>query len=210
MDIFAEMQPRIEAFKIARENVVSSAVLPTTDGAMSCGKPPFAIDDGTDYYAVIDANGNVSPLPFSYQLADEDIEMDDAAPLFCCPMVTAGSGVNIVTYVPLVEDFEVPGEKAFCLETAEDSESWSAVEQVAGAIQQMVNEKASSNFNQALANMVSRIHERYDEFESLDQSISALAQQSSLPLALLLRSYREALDALEEELTAPEDEDDEL
>jgi len=123
MNIFEELKPKIEAFQDARDRVVSKTSLPSTHGAMNCGEPPFAVDDGTNYYAVIDVDGQVKPLPFGYQIASDDMDTDGVDVIISTPMALDGSGMGMARYVPLVEDFEIPGERAFCLESAEDSDA---------------------------------------------------------------------------------------
>ena len=208
MNIFEELQPQIQEFKHTRDHVVSSASLPQSMEDMSCGEPPFAVDDGTSYYAVIDGNGDVEPLPFGYQVANEDMQDDGVDLLLSVPMSIAGKGLMTARYVPLIEDFDLPGERAFCLETTEDSEAWQEVGKVVEELQQAVNEKALFNFNQQLANMISRLYEGCEEFESVEQTISLLLLAPSVLAALLLRSYQHALDRLEEEMSAEEDEED--
>ena len=109
MNIFAELQPHVDSFKAVREHVISAATLPEAGGSFSCGKPPFAIEDGTHYYAVIDQEGEVSPLPFGYQVSNEDMEIDGNDVVYSRPMSTAVGGVEMIRFVPLVEDFEIPG-----------------------------------------------------------------------------------------------------
>lgn len=206
MNIFAELKPRIDNFKATREYVISSAVLPPSDVALSFGAPPFAIDDGTDYYAVIDKDGGVSPLPFGYQVANDHIEEEGCDAVFSTLMASSVGGANPVRYVPLVEGFEVPGDRAFRLETACESEIFEAVGTLVDLIQGMVTEKALFNFNQRLSNAIVRICESCEELESVDQAIAALAMQSSVLPILFLRSVQHALDELEEEMGAEEDE----
>ena len=200
MNIFRELQPHIDAFKATRDHVVASGELPSTGGGVDFGQPPFVIDDGVSYYAVIDANGDVSPLPFGYQIDEVDIELDGSSVVYSEPMSMAGEGMGIVRYVPLVADFEMPGERAFCLEAAEDSEAWGAVSQMVDAVQQIVNEKALFNFNQRLSNAVVSLYERIEGLESVDQALAGLFVDSSLLSVLILGSYRHALDEIEEEL----------
>jgi len=209
MNIFEELKPRIETFKATREHVLSSALLPPTDAGMRIGKPPFAVDDGTSYYAVIDKNGDVSQLPFGYQIPNEEMETEGADAIFSAPMAAAGGGMNIARYIPLVENYDIPGDRAFCLETAEDSVAWEAVGKMADQIQQVVNEGALFNFHQRLANTISCLYESCEEIESVDQAIAVLFLDSSLLTVLFLRSYQHALDALEDEMSAAEEDDDE-
>lgn len=208
MNLFEELQPRIEAFRNVRDHVVNGAHLPPRDGAVSFGNPPFAIDDGTDYYAVVDEGGNVSPLPFGYQVPDEDIATEDADVIYSRPMSMAGSGMNIARYVPLVSDFQCPGERAFCLEVTEGSDAWEAVGQTVEAIQNILNEKALFNFNQRLSNVLVSLYSGCEELESIDQTISALCMDPSVLAVLVLRSHQFALDSLEDEMSAEEDEDE--
>ena len=209
MNIFEELQPQIQEFKHIRDHVVSSASLPQSMGAMSCGEPPFAVDDGTSYYAVIDGNGDVKPLPFGYQVANEDMQDDGVDVLLSVPMSIAGKGLMTARYVPLVKDFDIPGDRAFCLETAEDSVAWEVVGKAVAQFQQVVNEKVLFNFSQRLANTISLLYEGCEEIESVDQTISALFLNSSVLPVLFLRSYQHALDALEDEMSAEEEYDDE-
>jgi hypothetical protein len=209
MNIFEELRPQIEAFKDTRDEVVSSASLQPTDGAMGCGEPPFAVDDGTNYYAVIDENGDVKPFPFGYQVANEDMQDDGVDRLLSFPMSIAGKGLMAARYIPLVENFDIPGDRAFCLETAEDSVAWEAVGEAVDQLQQAVNERALFNFSQRLANAVSRLYEGCEELESVDQTISALFLEPSVLMILLSRSYQHALERIEEEMSAEEGDDDE-
>jgi len=206
MNIFEELKPQIEAFKATRDHLVACASLPQTGGAISFGSPPFVIDGGSNYYAVIHANGEVSPLPFGYQIPNEEFETDGVDAVYI--PVMAG-GMTDVSYVPLAEDFEVPGDRAFCLETAEDSEAWEAVGKVVESIQQMVNEKALFNFNQRLSNALISIYQTCDALESVDQTISALFLEPSVLSLFLHRSYQYALDELAEEMSAEEEDEDE-
>ena len=66
MNIFEELKPQIEAFKLTREHIVDAVSLSPMSEGMSWGEPPFAMDDGNSYYAVINENEEVSPLPFGY------------------------------------------------------------------------------------------------------------------------------------------------
>ena len=206
MNIFEELEPRIETFKAAREHVMSTASLPPTDVAISFGEPPFAIDDGTDYYAVIDADGNVSPLPFGYQVPDEFLA--DADAIFSKPVSSVVSGMSIARFVPLVEEFAIPGDRAFCLETAENSEAWEAIGRTLETIQNVVNEKVLFNFNQRLSNALVSLYGGYEELESVDQTISALFMNPSVLMVLLFRSYQHAIDSIEDEMSAEEDDDE--
>ena len=206
MSMYAEFEPRLDKFKATREHVISSAKLPPADAALSFGEPPFAIDDGTDCYAVIDKDGNVSPLPFGYQVPDEYLA--DADAIFSKPVSSVVSGMSIVRFVPLVDDFSMPGDRAFCLETAEDFGAWEAVGQAVEVIQNMVNEKALFNFNQRLSNALVSLYAGYEELESVDQTISALFMNPSVLAVLLLRSYQHAIDSIEEEMSAEEDDDE--
>ena len=205
MNIFEELQPHIEAFKATREHLMSTASLPPSDSAISFGKPPFAIDDGINYYAVIDEKGNVSPLPFGYQIPNEDMEDDGIDAVFSKPVSSVRSGFNVARYLPLVEDYEAPGERAFCLETVEDSDAWEAVGQVVDALQQAIYEKAIFNFNQRLSNALVSLYEGCDQLETVDQAISALFMQPSVLSLFLLRSYQHALDKLEDEMNNEEE-----
>jgi len=204
MNIFEELKPRIDVFKATREHVVESASLPSIDGCASFGKPPFAIDDGTDYYAVIDGAGNVKPLPFGYQVSNDDIAMEGVDVVYSRPMMAATGGIDIARYVPLVEDFDMPGDRAFCLETAEDSDAFNAVGRMLDAVQAMLTEKAVFNFNQRLSNAIIGLYTGCEELESVDQAISAFSLNPSVLTVLFLRSYQHALDTLAEELSAEE------
>lgn len=180
-------------------------VYPPTEKGLSFGKPPFAVDDGTDYYAVIDKDGNVAPLPFGCEVPTEDLQMDGVDVVFSKPMPAAGEGVEVVRYMPLAENFEMPGERAFCLETFKESAAFGAVGDVLDALQEMVTEKALFNFNQRLANTIVSLYGGYEELESVDQAVAALFVGSSVLPALVLRSYQHALDVLEEEMSAEKD-----
>ena len=72
-----------------------------------------------------------------------------------------------------------------------------------------MSEKALFNFNQRLTNALARLYEGCDALESVDQAISGLLLQSSFLPVLFLRSYRHALEAIEEELSDGEDDDEE-
>ena len=209
MNTFAELKPQIQEFKETRDNVISAASLPSIDKGMSCGEPPFAVDDGTSYYAVIDANGDVKPLPFGYQVVDEDMQHDGVDYLLSTPMSISGKGMMTARYVPLVEDFEMPGDRAFCLETAEDSGAWEMIGRTVEQLQQAVNDKALYNFSQALAITISRVYEGCEKFESVDEMISELFLNSSTLTKLFLRSYQFALEVLQEEMSAAEGDEDE-
>ncbi len=209
MNIFEELKPQIEAFKVTRDNVVNGASLPPSYEGRSCGEPPFAVDDGNNYYAVINADGEASPLPFGYQVADEDIENDGVDFIFCMPMFMSGKGADTARYTPLVRDFELPNARAFCLETAEDSEAWEAVGKGLDAFQQMVNEKVLFDFNKLLSNTLVSICSSCEELESVDQAISVLLLNQTLLMGLFFCSYLRVLNALEEEMTAERSEDDE-
>lgn len=207
MNIFEELKPRIDVFQTTREHVISSALLPPTDASASFGKPPFAIDDGTDYYAVIDEDSNVSPLPFGYQIPNEDMETEGADAIYSAPMAAAGGGMNFVRYVPLVENFKIPGDRAFCLETADYSEVIDSVGSALDAVQLLVNEKALFNFNQRLANAIVSVYEDCEELESVDQAIAVFFLEPSLLPILFLRSYQHALDVIAEEMSAEMDDE---
>jgi hypothetical protein len=208
MNIYEELKTNIESFKIAREHAMSCAALPPTDMSLSCGEPPFAIDDGINCYAVINEDGKVSPLPFGYQIPDELMQSEGVEAVYSHPVAAVRSGFDIARYVPLVEDYELPGERAFCLEAAEDSKAFEAVGQVVEAVQAMVTKKAVINFNQRLSYVVVNLLDRCEELESVDQAISVLALKSSVLPTLLLRSYQHALDSVEEEMSAEEEGDD--
>ena len=209
MNIYEELKTNIESFKIAREHAMSCAALPPTDMRLGCGEPPFAIDDGINYYAVIDGDGKVSPLPFGYQIPDELMQSEGVEAVYSHPVAAVRSGFDIARYVPLVEDYEIPGERAFCLEAAEDSKAFEVVGQLAEAVQAMVTERAVFNFNQRLSNLVVSLYDEYEELDSVDQAISVLALESSVLPKLLLRSYQHALNKLAEEMSAEEGDDDE-
>lgn len=209
MNIYEELKTNIESFKIAREQAISCAALPPTNKGFSCGEPPFAIDDGINYYAVINRDGKVSPLPFGYQIPNELMQSEGVEAVYSHPVAAVRSGFDIARYVPLVEDYEIPGERAFCLETVEDSEVFEAVGRVVEAVQTMVTERALFNFNQRLSNEVVSLFDACEELESVDQAIGVLALESSVLPTLLLRSYQHALDKLEEEISVEEEDDDE-
>jgi len=200
MNIFAELRHQIEAFKDVRDHVVGATSLPSTLGVTNCGEPPFAMDDGTNFYAVIDEEGEVRPLPFGYQIDDDDLEMNGVDFVLSRPMSMVGSDISSVRYVPLVKDFDIPGERAFCLESAEDSNAWETLGKMVDTVQHMVNEQALIKFNHRLSNAICRIYEGIDEFDSVDQAIAGLFLQSSTLPMLFLGCYRDALDAIEEEL----------
>jgi len=208
MNIFEALQPQIEAFKITRDHIVDTASLPPIQEGMSCGEPPFAMDDGTHYYAVINADEEVSPLPFGYQVADEDLEHEGVEYLLSVPKSTPGCGLGFARYVPLAKDFEVPSNRAFCLETAEDSKVWESIGTAADAFQQIVNDKALFNFNQRLTRTISYMYESIEELESVDEAISVLFLETSVLPLLFLRSYQDALEAIEEELNDQDDDSD--
>ncbi len=209
MNIFEELKPQIEAFTQTRDHIVDTITLAPIREGMSCGEPPFAVDDGTSYYAVINEDEEVSPLPFGYQVDDVDMQDDGVDYLLSIPVAAVGGGMTFARYVPLVEDFKIPGDRAFCLETAEDSEAWEAVGKIVDTIQQVVSAKALLNFNQRLSHMISSIYEGCEELESVDQAIAALALKPSTLPTLLLRSYQHALDAIEAEMSDAEGEEDE-
>jgi hypothetical protein len=205
MNIYEELKPRIETFKATREHVMGTASLPPTDSAVSFGEPPFAIDDGTDYYAVIEADGNVSPLPFGFQVPGEYFAENDVDAIYNKPISTAFNGMSLVRFVPLNDDFVMPGDRAFCLEAAEGSEAFDAISNMFAAVQTMVDEKTSFNFNQRLSNAIVSLYDGYDDLESVDQTISALFLEPSVLMLFALRSYRHALGEIEEEMSAEED-----
>ena len=209
MNIFEELKPHIEEFKVARDHMMSCAILPPTDTGRNFGKPPFAVGDGCNDYAVIDKDGNVLPLPFGYQIPDECVQSEDVDAGFSHPAAGIGSGFGIASYLPLVEDYEIPGERAFCLETAEDSEVCEIVSQAVERLVAKVAQKAVFEFNQTLANAIVSLYGAYEEIESIDQAISVIALESSLMPTILFRSYQHALDSLEEEMSTEEDDDDE-
>ena len=151
----------------------------------------------------------MSPLPFGYQIPDELMQSEGVEAVYSHPVAAVRSGFDIARYVPLVEDYEIPGERAFCLEAAEDSRAFEVVGQMVEAVQAMVTERALFNFNQRLSNTVVSLFDGYEELESVDQTIAALATETSVLPTLLLRSYHHALDSLAEELSAEEEDDDE-
>lgn len=206
MDLFSELESNIESFKVAREDALTQSTLPPSDMGVNFGKPPFAIDDGINYYAVIDKKGDVLPLPFGYQIPDQDFDTAGLDEFFSKPVSSVRSGFNTARYIPLAEDFEMPGERAFCLETAEDSEAWKALGQAVESMQDVISERAIFNFNQRLSNAVVALYDSYELFESVEQAVSLLFSDSSVSAAYLIRSYRHALDRLEEELNEGEDE----
>jgi hypothetical protein len=209
MNIFEELKPQIDAFKTTRDDVVDSVSLPPTYEGKSCGEPPFAVDDGTSCYAVINAEGKASPLPFGYRVADEDIENDGVDFFASGPMAMSCKGMGIARYIPLVKDFEAPNNRAFCLETAEDSRAWELIGETVEAMQQVLSDKALSTFNQRLSFTILRFYERFEELESVDHAIAAIFQSESMLMALFFGSYQHALEAIEEELAAEGDDDDE-
>ena len=209
MNLLEELRPQIEAFTDTRDRIVDTISLSPVKEDMSCGEPPFAVDDGTSLYAIIDEDEKVRPLPFGYQLSDEDMQEDGVDYLLSVPVAAAGGGMNIARYIPLVEDFKVPGERAFCLETAEDSEEWETVGEAVGQIQKIVNDRAQARFNQEWSFMVGSLYDAYEEIESVDQAVAVAASDPSILLNSLLRCYQHALEAIEEEIDTEGDYDDE-
>lgn len=207
MNYFEELKQQIDTFQATREHIVGVAKPPEIESDISHGQAPFAIDDGKHYYAVVEESGEVKPLPFGYQLPEEYIDLDDTDAVLSTPISVPGVGLSCARYVPLVEDYAVPGERAFCLESAEDSSAWEAIGQVVTQVQQLINDKALINFNQRLSNALVQIYSQCEELDSLDQSIAALFMDPSTLLVFLARSYEYALENLHEEIDDEADED---
>ena len=142
---------------------------------------------------------------FHHNITEEDMEFDGHDAVFSKPVSSVRNGFDIARYVPLAEDYESPGERAFCLEAVEDSDAWEAVGQAVDTVQQVITEKAFYNFNQRLSNALIRLYEGCEQLDSVDQAISALFLESSVLSVLLLRSYQHALDKLVEEMSAEEE-----
>ena len=51
-------------------------------GEVSFGVPPFVIDDGETCYSFVSEDGIAIPLPYGYELDDEDIDLPDDAAIF--------------------------------------------------------------------------------------------------------------------------------
>ncbi len=110
MNLLEELRPQIEAFTHTRDHFVDTISLAPIKEDMSCGEPPFAVDDGTSLYAIIDEDEKVRPLPFGYQLSDEDMQEDGVDYLLSVPVAAAGGGMNIARYIPLVEEIDTEGD----------------------------------------------------------------------------------------------------
>jgi len=79
----------------------------------SIGVPPFVVDDGETCFSLLREDGTTVPLPYAYELDDEDIDLPDDAAIFS----TLGPTVcGLVRLIPVSKSFSVPGDDAFALE----------------------------------------------------------------------------------------------
>jgi len=209
MNLYAELNSQIEEFQDTRDHIVDSLSLPPTNGGISHGTPPFALDDGSTCYAVITEDEEVSPLPFGYQLAAEDMQVDGVDCVMSIPMSIPGKGLTAARYVPLVDDFELPGERAFCLETAANSAVWKTIGDAVGQIQQLIDKTAGGIFGREWSFTIGNLYGTCEEIESVDQALAIVGSDPAFLAKLLIRSYENALEELGEEISAEEDDDDE-
>jgi antitoxin component YwqK of YwqJK toxin-antitoxin module len=82
-------------------------------GAFSFGVPPFVIDDGETCFSFLSEDGSAVPLPYGYELDDEDIDLPDDAAIFS----TIGStNCGLIRFIPVSKAFSVPDDDSFALE----------------------------------------------------------------------------------------------
>ena len=80
---------------------------------MGFGTPPFVIDDGETNFSVLGEDGIAVPLPYGYELDDDDIDLPDGAAIFS----TLGPpACGFIRFTPVSKSFSVPGDDAFALE----------------------------------------------------------------------------------------------
>lgn len=105
----------VEAFCTARKHVMDIATRPTQDlKDLTGSEPPFVLDDGESYFAVVLANGEVRPLPFGFELHEEDLVPNDDSPIMSTPASSTSSG--LIRYIPVREDIALPCDGDFELE----------------------------------------------------------------------------------------------
>lgn len=200
MTFFDEVKQQVEEFCEKRESVMGAASLPEQSGDIDLGTPPFVIEVDGCCYAVVFANGDASPLPFGYILDDNDINLDEGETIYC--RLSLGGGIK--RFIPVIDEFKIPGEDAFCMESAEDSDTWQVVEEGLEEFQQIINGLARTNFIESFAFGVSKVQE-IDEIESLDQAMSAILP---LSVSFCFSSYTKALQKLKDDNPQFDNDDD--
>ncbi len=83
-----------------------------SDG-ISLSAPPFVIDDGETCYSFLREDGTAVPLPYGYELDDDDIALPDGVAIFCTMGPTASGSIR---FIPVSPSFSVPDDDAFALE----------------------------------------------------------------------------------------------
>lgn len=190
MTFFDEVKQQVEAFCEERENAMDSYTIAVQCEFMDSGDPPFVLSVGDHCCAVVFADGKVSPLPFGYQIDNNDIDSDRVYRAY-----QNIRGREIALYIPMNADFETPGEDAFCLENAQDSETWQIVEEGVEEFRKIINGLARTKFIESFAFGVSGVR-KGDSIESLDQAITATL---SIATTCCLWSYTKALRKLKDD-----------
>jgi len=85
----------------------------TESGEVLFGVPSFVIGDDETCYSFVSEDGIAVPLPYGYELDDEDIDLPDDASIF----TTLGpAGCGLIRLIPVSKAFSIPDEDAFALE----------------------------------------------------------------------------------------------
>jgi len=105
-DILDRAKGWLRAAKSLERKVVESE-------GLTFGVPPFVIDDGETCYSFLSEEGVAIPLPYGYELDDDDVDLPGNAAIFS----TIGStDCGFIRLVPVSKAFSKPDDGAFALE----------------------------------------------------------------------------------------------
>lgn len=185
---------------------MQSASLPPSDAKVSFGEPPFIVGDGSDYFCILQADGSTLPIPYGYELSEEDVSIDDDTVLFSWPAAQSGSGTDIARLIPVAADFSAPDTDAFVIEELQEAESWDKADQLVNAIQESLLSFTMTIFAKTVYVGSLRLKEQFDEVKSLDEAVTILLSQDNIAAALFAAALETAISKLREEI---EDDDSE-
>ena len=208
MTIVELLQNNIEYFKEKRSCLMESASLPPSDVEISFGEPPFVVDDGSSYYCILQSDGTTLPLPYAYELSDEDVSMEDDIALFSWPATQPGGGIDIARLIPVAADIEIPDEGAFQIEDVQSSELWDTTDQMVDAVRDALFNDAAGTFAERLWVGAFQLNRQFDEIESLDQALTVLLSQGQFVPTLFTNALEVAINELRQELDNEEDDDE--
>ena len=211
MSIYSELREQIDTFSEIRTRLLDGP-LPSPpeldtddlDIEISFGPPPYVVDDGSSNYAVVLENDEIHPLPFGYELDDDQLNLADGQALYTW---LSGSGLATARLVPVLSDFELPEPATFEIEDIADSEAWSVADQVTETLLDSVGENIRRELGPLLLRIANQVKEEYDEIDSIDEALGATLQQSGFFARIFALSLQEIAASALEEIDEEIDED---